>query len=707
MTTTRTELISQFKFTGKFADPISNPIIAGQDEKDADPDLDGKADEGASDNPVDAAVAQLQEAAQALKDAQANDSDASEDPNDKPVNADVEALLDLVDKIAGDQANDDANEPDESGEAGPAKLAAKNKPPKATPVDDDGNIEPTEQCANPDCGHFAGAHENDPENGDNSGACGMKSCECSQMELAKIQGQVGDAGSSDEGGGPDNAGGDDVTDGAHGLADVLPNAPVVINALPPTATLNAPPEMTAGENAGPAFTIPALIIEGMPTSDGREIALEALTFNIPPLPLMFLKTATHDPTGMDQNLPAVICGVIETLERIPGEGSTQLFKAQGHFLATLDGLEAADTVASMGRCGISGDVQVVATEISPTGDVDEFGIPVMREIMIEGIIMGATVCPFPAFNECYIVIGDGEMIPETIPQQNPNDESVVASGQLVHFMTIENCEPCAQGDDVLVASGAGPVAPPKSWFENPNFTEGDGRLLEIFTGKGDNRFGGSFACPITVTEDGEVFGHIAPWGVCHTGREGCVTAPSSKTDYAYFKTGSIVTAEGETIRTGVITANTNHAPAHARGGATIAHYDNTGFACADVAIGEDAYGIWVHGAIRPDATEAQIRALRASSSSGDWRSFGGNLELCAILQVNQPGFPLAFIKQGRQQALVAAGADTMFALANPGPEHSLAASGISSEDHALRAAMQPLMKASRKTAMRRIIDTLT
>src|SRR2546422_2197053 len=40
-----------------------------------------------------------------------------------------------------------------------------------------------------------------------------------------------------------------------------------------------------------------------------------------------------------------------------------------------------------------------------------------------------------------------------------------------------------------------------------------------------------FACPLTVTEDGRVFGHLAPWGVCHTGKPNqCITAPHSAVD---------------------------------------------------------------------------------------------------------------------------------------------------------------------------------
>jgi hypothetical protein len=80
---------------------------------------------------------------------------------------------------------------------------------------------------------------------------------------------------------------------------------------------------------------------------------------------------------------------------------------------------------------------------------------------------------------------------------------------------------------------------------------------------------------------------------------------------------------------------------------------------ADVIAGEDQFGIWVAGALRPDITPAQIRAFRASSPSGDWRPINGRLELVAVCAVNVPGFPIAraiAASGGVPGALVAAGA---------------------------------------------------
>ncbi len=58
------------------------------------------------------------------------------------------------------------------------------------------------------------------------------------------------------------------------------------------------------------------------------------------------------------------------------------------------------------------------------------------------------------------------------------------------------------------------------------------------------------------------------------------------------------------------------------------------------------------------AAYEQVRALRASAPSGDWRPINGALELVAVCQVNVPGFPIARarVASGQVYALVAAGA---------------------------------------------------
>lgn len=163
-----------------------------------------------------------------------------------------------------------------------------------------------------------------------------------------------------------------------------------------------------------------------------------------------------------------------------------------------------------------------------------------------------------------------------------------------------------------------------------------------------------------MVEGDHVFGYMAQWGVCHIGISGvCTEAPSSPTDYWYYATGVVDTSEGP-IHVGQITMDTGHAPLRANAKIAAAHYDNTGAAVADVAVGEDAFGIWFSGVLRSSITDEQLHALRASGRiSGDWRTIGGSLEMVAGLVVNVPGLPIPHTMvasaNGVQTALVAAG----------------------------------------------------
>lgn len=155
--------------------------------------------------------------------------------------------------------------------------------------------------------------------------------------------------------------------------------------------------------------------------------------------------------------------------------------------------------------------------------------------------------------------------------------------------------------------------------------------------------------PVTIEGD-RIFGHLATWGVCHIGiQDTCVTAPHSATNYGYYRTGVVETDEGR-VPVGQITMSTGHASIKASAKDAVAHYDNTGSVVADVVAGEDAFGIWIAGVLRPGLTDDQVAALAASALSGDWRRTASGLELVAALAVNVPGFPIP------RTALAASGA---------------------------------------------------
>lgn len=191
-----------------------------------------------------------------------------------------------------------------------------------------------------------------------------------------------------------------------------------------------------------------------------------------------------------------------------------------------------------------------------------------------------------------------------------------------------------------ITAGGFPVKPPREWFDDPKLEE---------------------PTPLTVTSDGRVYGHIAAWNTNHIGLPTQTPPPRSPSNYAYFHTGVVACADGSDVPVGQLTLAGGHAPLSADASKAVEHYDNTGSAVVDMHVGEDVHGIWAAGALRPDVTDVQVRTLRASAPSGDWRPINGVLELVACCQVNVPGFPImrARVASGAMTALVAAGAQDM------------------------------------------------
>lgn len=454
-----------------------------------------------------------------------------------------------------------------------------------------------------------------------------------------------------------------------------------------------------------AFRMPIMVIEGVDTGDGRYIEPEVLTWRDLPLPVMAVTSTTEGHDG------AELVGRLDSVERIDvsamenpktgepyGEGVTAL-RSEGVF-TTLENAEmVAGLVADEFLRGVSVDIGDVISEIefldddgNPLDDDDEvegepfldllFGGDHVREKLTQGRVMGVTICPFPAFEGAYIELDDGNTTPTTREAADTSRQvaAIREHGEGVLIASIRNTD--VYGSRDLPAGGAmvaaaGPEKPPSGWFTDPNFAG---------------------PTPLTIDPDGRIYGHLATWSECHTGVTGrCVTAPRSRTNYGYFRTGAVLCDDESLVATGPITLGGGHAGLPLGPAEAIRHYDETGAAVADVAAGEDRYGVWVAGAMRPDVTASQIRALRASALSGDWRNVGGNLELVAALAVNAPGFPVvrSRVASGAQVALVAAGAR----------EVMVAATERAAEDRELMATMRaqwPLMQALLEKETRRV-----
>jgi hypothetical protein len=406
------------------------------------------------------------------------------------------------------------------------------------------------------------------------------------------------------------------------------------------------PTPPAGSGTRPSYEWDAVFVpEATLTEDGRAFAPGSLSWRDLPLTLMAMTT-----TGPGGHEGARLAGRIDRIWR---EG--ELVKAAGVFDSGPDdsgafGEEIARLVGDGTLRGLSVDIAPLEWDRTPRDDwFDENGAwiatqdedgnwvpagaaerseedaiamlfgegPNLITVVTKAVIGMATVCPFPAFGKASI--------------------SLLASGafRFEHqgrFVVVEGvyCESCGEatettevgeegGELTAAAAGLVPVAPPSEWFADPE--------LEELT-------------PLTITDDGRIYGHAWGWDTCHLAFDQCVLAPHSKTEYAYFHLGELVCADEEAVAVGKVTMDTGHAGQKLTRAAAIRHYDDTGTVVAHICVGEDDHGGWFAGAIDPDLSAEKLRLLRASTLSGDWRGVNGNLELVALLAVNVPGFPV-------------------------------------------------------------------
>lgn len=415
-------------------------------------------------------------------------------------------------------------------------------------------------------------------------------------------------------------------------------------------------------------------MEGVPTGDGRLIQAEALTWDADPGPIRLVleDNGAHD--------GAVAVGRITAIERREGgaiwaEGTFDLGGESGREAVRLVG-EGVVTGVSMDLDSVSFEVRVAAELLDEIDAMDAMMDPLDAKQNADGTVTVATIgaddevmvttsariravtlVAIPAFAEARIALAaptetaaaEGE--PATLGGETVPSEAA-------HASTTAPAPSDTPADAAVLIAAAIPVAPPSEWFR---------------TAEAD------CPTPLTVTEDGRVYGHLATWDVCHiaapAGEGVCIQAPHSARDYAHFHTGSVLTAENETVPTGRITMGTGHAAPSLGSSAALAHYDNTGTAVADVCAVDGHHGIWLSGALRPGTSPERVRALRGSPLSGDWRAIGGSLELVGALAVNVPGFPIprpaGLIASGELMALVASGLVPPRRVARPGTPGAL------------------------------------
>jgi hypothetical protein len=444
--------------------------------------------------------------------------------------------------------------------------------------------------------------------------------------------------------------------GVRGSGFDVPDEQIAVEITAAWERADAAPLTASAGVQGARFYIPVVVPEGVPTGDGRVFKPLSVSHRDLPIPLLWQRETADGHDG------SVVVGRIDSIERV----ANGLGNAYGVFDTNPHAQEVERMIREGFLRGISADLDNFEAETTKT-EGDTLGKEDKAE-KIGGDIttiskaraMGVTVVPKPAFQECVIHLIDEEpeqqedpVIPDGVYAER-DDESLVA---------------CA-----MVASQI-PVVPPADWFTDPGLKE---------------------PTPLTVTDDGRVFGHIAAWHIDHIGLPFGTKPPRSRSGYKYFHTGVVRTDNGKDVPVGQLTLAGGHASLELSASAAVKHYDDTHSAVADVHAGEDAYGIWVAGALRPEVDASKIRTLRASAPSGDWRPIGGRLELVAVCQVNVPGFPVARarVASGYVTALVAAGAAPLAQLKGLSVEdriQRLETEALAAKMDALRERMEPAL----------------
>jgi hypothetical protein len=375
-----------------------------------------------------------------------------------------------------------------------------------------------------------------------------------------------------------------------------------------------------------------IAIEGEPTGDGRMMEEGSLRWDGGTWPLLWSRS--------DGGHQASVVGYADEIWR---DGN--LIKAAGHLSDSEDDQAQADVtrVSELLREG------AVGTSVALDDETAE--IRVERQ----AIDKGETPDDESAGGE---EVDDEDRI--VVMRFRAGEEMQVTTDARIRHIAVVDTPAFAESeiamadDEGMAAVGAHPrariaaVEPGDSEaFANPQFGgDNDDRLVR----QEPERQGESvtYGCPLVVTDDGHVYGHAALWGRCHAGFASQCVAPPREGNYDRFLTGEAIPG----VRTGPLTVGTTHADLTVSGDEAMRHYSDTGRAVADVTVGEDDYGIWVAGKLRPTATSDDVAELRGSSLSGDWRPIGGRLRLVGILAVNQPGFMVQ--RQASEEAVAAA-----------------------------------------------------
>jgi len=370
-----------------------------------------------------------------------------------------------------------------------------------------------------------------------------------------------------------------------------------------------------------------LTMEGVESGDSRMFDINSLSWDEPPLPLMWQKETSH---GGNHNV-SVRVGSIDNIWREPaGDGNTGVNKIMGEGtidLGSTDGREVFRRMRNGNLRGNSVDVDSVKSsnvELHYAGNETAsqpaegaegvqniaqkiFGEPDLTVYKC-GRIRATTLVEIPAFTEARVALVD---VPDTALAYEDLDT-----------VTMQTVDIVAAASVIEITD-----APPREWFEEPTDVDVDGAL--------------------TITPEGRIYGYVAPTGVRHRSfPERDQFVPMGNGDYSRFMSGQTIVAGGDRIATGAITMNCGHATIARSLTASQAsqHYDNSCSIVATARVGENDHGVWIAGALVGGLEPTTLQRIMACKLSGDWRPHldrSGWREFVAALLVPVPGFPMA------------------------------------------------------------------
>jgi hypothetical protein len=264
-------------------------------------------------------------------------------------------------------------------------------------------------------------------------------------------------------------------------------------------------------------------------------------------------------------------------------------------------------------------------------------------------IRSATLLPEPAFVEASMELGMSPFVPP--PVAEAGEEPLVVEETLADVMDQADAIDSRYTSTAVVAGGYTITIPdiwPEAWFDEPTQAPPFGALH--------------------ITDQGRVFGYLAPANVSHRGfrASGMAVMAPRGIDYSEFQNKPVIVAGADggvyRIPAGSVTFDCGHASPVDERRADPAwaaqHYENSCSIAARVRVGENKHGTWVAGALLHGITADSVERMMACALSGDWQ--GGKLKGALLVPVE--GFPRAATAsvRVREDAIVASSVPIRF-----------------------------------------------